>query len=260
MFTLDELKGKAQTVFAEGVEQVNLLRGLSANDLIEIEENELLQKVIVGNQDVDIASLIEQLGNSDWVQQGRQYHQKDPTTCPFCQQTTVADFAKSLDEFFSDAYDNDIEALQQLATRYQISSEQLQAAIQSNLEQGNQFLNDELYSAEAQTLVERLNGNKAKPTVKLEEPSRKIELEPIKPLLDKLCYLVRVANEATSAHNLTVSNLTIEKQKLTSQVWRYVLCELDEDLCQYQATKNRLTQTILGMEQSLRTKKEQVRE
>lgn len=94
LLTLEELKGKAKTVFAKGVELVNTLRNLSANELIEVEENELLQKVIVGNPDVDIAGLIKKLGNSDWVKQGRQYHQQDPTTCPFCQQTTDADFLK----------------------------------------------------------------------------------------------------------------------------------------------------------------------
>lgn len=260
LLTLEELKDKAQTVFAEGIERVGSLSNLSANDLIEVEDNEMLQKVIVGNQDVDIAGLIEQLGNSDWVKQGRQYHQQDPTTCPFCQQNTDADFSQSLDEFFSDAYDNDVEALQQLATRYQASSDQLRIAIQSNLEQGNQFLNDELYSAEAQTLVERLNGNCVKLKLKLDEPSRKVELESIKPLLEKLCQLVTEANEVTSTHNLTVTNLAAERQKLTSQVWRYVLNELDEDLGQYQATKNRLTLAISGMEQSLRTKNEQIRE
>lgn len=260
LLNLEELKGKAQTVFAEDVEQISSLSNLSANNLIEVEEHELLQKVIVGNQDVDIAGLIEQLGNSDWVKQGRQYHKQNPTTCPFCQQTTDDNFSQSLDEFFSDAYDKDIEALQRLATGYQTSTDQLRIAIQSNLERGNQFLNDELYSAEAQTLVGRLDGNSVRLKVKLDEPSRKIELEPIKPLLEKLRQLVAEANEATSAHNLTVANLAAEKKKLTSQVWRYVLNELDEDLSQYQTAKNRLTQAISRMEQSLRAKNEQVRE
>ncbi|WP_269520788.1 AAA family ATPase [Alteromonas sp. BMJM2] len=260
LLTLEELKDRAQTIFAEGVERVSSLSILSASNLIEVEEHELLEKVIVGNQDVDIAGLIEQLGNSDWVKQGRQYHQQNPTTCPFCQQTTDGNFSQSLDEFFSDAYDKDMVALQRLATGYQTSTDQLRIAVQSNVERGNPFLNDELYSAEAQTLVERLNGNSVRLKAKLDEPSRKIELEPIKPLLEKLCQLVAEANEATSAHNLTVANLATEKQKLTSQVWRYVLNELDEDLSQYQTAKNRLTQAISGMEQSLRVKNEQVRE
>lgn len=260
LLALEELKGKAQTVFAENVERVSSLSNLSANNLIEVEEHELLQKVIVGNQDVDIAGLIEQLGNSDWVKQGRRYHQQNPTTCPFCQQITDDNFSQSLDEFFSDAYDKEIEALQRLATGYQTSADQLRIAIQSNLERGNQFLNDELYSAEAQTLVERLSGNSVRLKLKLDEPSRKIELESIKPLLEKLCRLVVEANEATSAHNQTVANLATEKQKLTSQVWRYVLNELDEELNQYQTAKNQLTRTISGMENSLRAKNELVRE
>lgn len=256
--TLEELKEKAKTIFSSGIERATPLESLSAVELAAIEGNPLLQKIIVGNQDVDIAALINRLGNSDWVKQGRHYHKQSPEMCPFCQQPTDDHFAHSLAAFFSEAYDNDIQSLKDLQANYLRVSDQLTVSIRRNVEINNPFLNAELFNAEAQTLVERLKLNQSKIVSKLNEPSRKIELESIQQLIAPLQALVVAANEATTSHNQTVANIATEKQILTSQVWRYVLHELTDDLQQYQQAKVRLTRTIQGMGQSLRDKKVQL--
>ncbi|WP_138441361.1 AAA family ATPase [Marinobacter alexandrii] len=254
--TLDELKEKGRTVFSKGLERTSPLADLSADNLIEVESHELLKKAIIGNQDVDIAALIDRLGNSDWVKQGIKFHEQDPETCPFCQQSTDDHFADSLKSFFSDAYDSDIQALRALQSNYQRASERLLATVQRNIELGNPFLKLELFNAEAQALSERLKGNRALLEDKLAEPSRKIELDPVEPLLMNLQKTVSEANDATTSHNQTVANIATERQTLTTQVWRYVLNELTEDLSEYQENKNQLTQTIRGMEGGLRAKKQ----
>ncbi|MEY8239422.1 MAG: AAA family ATPase [Cycloclasticus sp.] len=258
LLALGELKEKAELIFSKAVERESQLSGLSADDLISLENHPLLLKPIVGNQDVDIAALIEQLGNSDWVKQGLHYHLQDPTTCPFCQQSTDESLSKSLESFFSDAYDKDIQGLNQLLTEYRVGFEELIRLVQGNPELNNSFLNVELYRAEAMTLNERLKGNVSLLEAKIAEPSRKITLEPISDLVAKLQLLVAEANTATSSHNQTVTNISAEKQVLTSQVWRYVLGELSDDLLQYEQSKNRLNSTIQGMEASLTTKQQQL--
>src|SRR5690554_4083332 len=196
LLSLDKLREKAKTVFSSSIERASSLDSLSADDLITMEGNALLQKVIVGNQDVDIATLIGRLGNSDWVKQGLQYHQQNPDTCPFCQQSTDKHFADSLSAFFSEAYDNDIQALKQLQTSYQTASSQLIAVLHHNAELNNPFLNTELFNAETQALVERLKVNQSKLTNKFDEPSRKLNLEPLQQLIAQLQKLVTEANEA----------------------------------------------------------------
>lgn len=260
LLPLDGLKEKAKTVFSNSVERASPLGDLSADSLVKAAENALLQKVVVGNQDVDVAAMIDRLGNSDWVKQGLQYHTQDPGTCPFCQQPTDSHFADSLSAFFSEAYDNDIQALKRLQAGYQSASEQLVSAIQSNVAADNPFLNVELFNAEAQALHERLKRNHSILENKLDEPSRKVELEPVEPFINELNRLVLDVNEATARHNQTVANIATEKQTLISQVWRYVLNELDGDLRQYQQAKGQLTQTIQGMEKSLDQKKALLRD
>lgn len=254
LLSLDELKQKAQTIFSSNLERAAPLDSPSTTDLVAVEGNPLLQKVIVGNQDVDIAALINRLGNSDWVKQGRQYHEQEPELCPFCQQSTDKQFADDLTAFFSEAYDNDIQSLRQLQTSYQRASERLLASIQRCMELRNPFLKNDLFNAEAQVIAEKLKSNQAILVKKIDEPSRRVELESVEPLVAQLQSLLAAANDATNEHNQTVENITIEKRTLTGQVWRYVLNELGEDLRQYQQDKDRLSRTIEGMEQSLREK------
>lgn len=260
LLSLDELKQKAQTVFSSELERIVPLETLSAADLVSLEGNALLQKVIVGNQDVDIAALINRLGNSDWVKQGRQYHEQEPEICPFCQQSTDKQFSDDLTAFFSEAYDNDIQSLKQLQSSYKAASEQLLAAIRRCVEINNQFLKHDLFNAEAQSLTERLKINLAILSNKIDEPSRKVELESIEQLVTQLQSLLSAANEETNSHNQIVGNIATEKTTLIGQVWRYVLNELLDDLQHYQQSKDRLERTIGGMEKSLREKKAQLRE
>lgn len=259
LLSLEELKEKAKSVFSSSIESATLLENLSADDLVIVEGNPLLQKEIVGNQDVVIAALISRLGNSDWVKQGLEYHDQNPETCPFCQQPTDEQFADELMAFFSEAYDNDIQTLKELQLSYQTASEQLVAGMQRNVKINNPFLNIELFIAEVQALAERLKGNQAKLINKLAEPSRKVELEPVQPMLNDLQTLVTEANKATIRHNETVANITNEKSTLTAQVWRYVLNDLADDLQEYQQAKESLKKTIQGMEEGLEAKNTRLR-
>lgn len=254
LLSLDELKQKAQTIFSSDLERAVPFEALSAVDLLSVEGNALLQKVIVGNQDVDIAALINRLGNSDWVKQGRQYHEQEPEICPFCQQSTDKQFADDLTAFFSEAYGNDIQSLRQLQTSYMSATDRLLAAIQRCVETSNPFLKHDLFNAEAQALAERLKSNQTILARKIDEPSRKVELESIEPFVAQLQSLLAEANEATDEHNQVVTNIATEKRTLIGQVWRYVLNELSDDLQQYQQSKVRLERTIEGMEKSLREK------
>ena len=258
LFSLDELKAKAATVFASSILRVTPLTALLPSNLISLETHALLQKPIIGNQEVDIAALINSLGNSDWVKQGLHYHQQDPSICPFCQQSTTDELSANLESFFSDAYDRDVQSLNQLLAGYRTGIESLVAIVQNNLELNNTFLNADLYIAEANLLNERLKVNVSLLEAKIAEPSRKIALEPISEIMTKLKNLVTEANEATTSYNLTVTNIASEKQTLVSQVWKYVLNELSGELAQYEQSKTRLDRTITGMEAGLTTKQKQL--
>src|SRR5690625_6980755 len=68
------------------------------------------------------------------------------------------------------------------------------------------FLKQDLFNAEAQALTERLKRNLAILNKKIDEPSRKVELESIDPLVAQLQSLLVEANEATNEHNQMVAD------------------------------------------------------
>lgn len=256
LLSLDELKQKAKTIFSSDIERVAPLPAIDADELEAFESNALLQKVIIGNQDVEIAELINRLGNSDWIKQGRKYHEQVPDICPFCQQSTDKQLEEQLNAFFNEAYDDDVQSLKDLRASYQQSGNQLSAVLERCLESGNPFLKNELFESEMQALSERLKSNLALLNKKVAEPTSKVDLNSIEPLVAKLQTLIADANKSTRDHNQTVDNIASEKRSLTAQVWRFVLNELSDDLEQYQQSKERLQRTIVGMEQRLRKKNE----
>lgn len=75
-------------------------------------EPPVLKKRVIGKDDVDIAAIINKLENSDWVKEGLAYYEINNGICPFCQQETSGAFAKSLGEYFDDAFMVDTRAIE----------------------------------------------------------------------------------------------------------------------------------------------------
>jgi wobble nucleotide-excising tRNase len=81
-----------------------------------------------------------------------------------------------------------------------------------------------------------------------------MEGDHIDSLVTKLQNWIEEANAATVSHNQTVTNIATEKQALTSQVWRYVIHELADDLLEHEQKKKSLNKTIKGMEEGLQAR------
>ncbi|HBM1133765.1 TPA: AAA family ATPase [Acinetobacter baumannii] len=256
LLSLEELKEKASTIFSRNVERYNFIPVFNAATLIEVENNPILQRIIIGNQDVNISKLIETIGNSDWVKHGRKHFEKSYPQCPFCQQITSPSLSDELLKFFSETYEQEIGIVEQIFSQYLDTSEMVLNAIQFISSQNIPFLEIDLFQAEAQILNERLERNKGILQRKLSEPSLKVSLEPLEPIISKILGMIQDVNQKIMLHNQVVQNLSTEKQNLTNQVWKYIINELDSDLSSYLKNKTRLESTINGMNNSLKQKRE----
>ena len=88
----------------------------------EVELNKLLQEVIVGNDDVDIATLINDLGIKSWVENGLTFLKDDvdTQTCPFCQNETIdKTLLDKFGQYFDESYKKRIEKIGTLKEEYQ---------------------------------------------------------------------------------------------------------------------------------------------
>ncbi|MBF7682594.1 AAA family ATPase [Acinetobacter sp. B5B] len=256
LLSLETLKGKASIIFASNVERYESISSFDASTLIEAEFNPILAKNIIGNQDVNISKLVDTLDNIDWVKQGREYYEKSYPQCPFCQQITSSSFFDELIQFFSKAYDLDVELVEQLYNQYINTSDKVLSTIQFICSQNNPTLEIEIFQIETKILHERLERNKGILQKKLSEPSLKISLEPIEPIVTKILGLIEDANQKVLKHNQVVQNLSSEKQGLINQVWKFIINELDCDLNYYTNQKNKLESAITGMNITLSKKTE----
>lgn len=118
-YSVDDLKKEAQQL--QGEAQSRQLLSKVLINVEDIEQSELLSKVIVGNKNSSVASLIETLGNSDWVNTGIKYVHIDGEkgVCPFCQQKTITqNFLEQINAYFDESYNRDKSQIEQMISRY----------------------------------------------------------------------------------------------------------------------------------------------
>lgn len=254
LLSLDELKLKAGVIYADNLQSIQLLFNFPSLKLSTIENNDILQKNIIGNKDIDISLLIEKLGCSDWVKQGLEYYKHSLNKCPFCQQETNEKLSESLNEFFNDEYEKEVKKISSLLTDYNIEVDIFLSVLNKNLEMENEFLNKEFYKSKCIAIQERFKVNRKLLEEKIAEPSKKIVLNETKKMIDELESIVKVTNKEIEKHNRTVLNISVESEKLTGEVWKYIITELDSEINQYNREKEILKQAIRGMECSLEKK------
>jgi len=101
-----------------------------------IEENNIFSEVIVGNENLQIANLIKQLNNGDWVKQGLDYikepEEKDNSEeleneqCPFCQNKTITkELRQEIEDYFDESYQKKITELKELGSKYLKASQEI---------------------------------------------------------------------------------------------------------------------------------------
>ncbi|MGA2807096.1 MAG: AAA family ATPase [Terracidiphilus sp.] len=219
--SLSDLETKASSVFGPTPTVEASLPALNDADFLKWESDPILGRRVLGKTDVDIAAMIQRLGNSDWVKQGIPFFENNDGTCPFCQQRAPAQLAASLEEYFDETFLRDSQAVAALQAGYKLEGERLQQTLQAALSSTSRFLDVGTIAAEKAIFDSRFQLNLQRIENKAKEPSQIIALEPLDAVL---ATARRVLNEATSkvqTHNTLVSNLSLERQKLTNQVWAF---------------------------------------
>ena len=119
-YSVEELKKEAQDLQGNASKEI-MISKISFR-LEKVESSPLLTKVIVGNKNSSVATLIERLENSDWVNEGLQYVHMDEEVelCPFCQQKTITqELLTQITDYFDESYKTDKDALESLLTLYE---------------------------------------------------------------------------------------------------------------------------------------------
>tara|TARA_A100000171_G_scaffold15636_1_gene14052 strand:+ start:10240 stop:12465 length:2226 start_codon:yes stop_codon:yes gene_type:complete len=244
---LEDLSDRALTVFGNTPEAKPLLPVPSSESILAHELNEVLQKKVIGKDDVDIAAMIERLGNSDWVQQGLPYFKENDGACPFCQQDTAPSFTSDLEDYFDETFTKDKNSIVQLSEQYTRDADNLISVLNGIIEKPGEYLDTKVFTSQVEVIKSTLDTNSLQITAKTNEPSRPITLKSVKEPLEAVYRAIDEANTRTTTHNTRVANLSSEKTTLTAEVWRLVLDELAIDLADYSEKKRGLESAIASL-------------
>lgn len=215
LITLEELREKAQTIFVKTPTTLPSISIIEFHRLLEIEDNGIWRKKIIGKADVQISKLIQKLNLNDWVNEGKNYINEDDI-CPFCQQETITEnFKKQLEDYFDESFTQDIAQVKALLNEYIRESHNLQNLLeQIELQQKNDpdsKLKMDSFSALLKTLISQFVTNKELLTNKEKEPSRSIELISTKEQLEELQKLIIECNKEIKNHNDIVNDYSNQK-------------------------------------------------
>ncbi len=249
---LADLEQEAETVFSSAPTTEQAITVPNWENLITHEENPILRKKIIGKTDVDIGALIQKLGNSDWVKQGRQFYDPEKRVCPFCQQETEESLEKSLEEYFDEAFEKDSAEIRRLYADYKSKAETLQQCFRGLLSNPSRHIDINRLQAENERLALKIGSSIQSIAEKQREPSKSVELDSLKNVLDNIKTLIDDANTKIHSHNTMVANLGHKRRELTSQVWRFLLDhEIKKDLAGYKAQKANIEKALANLREKI---------
>lgn len=220
---IGELREDAATVFSGTLAKVMMLPKPDNSKMPTLESDPILQKKVIGKSDVDIAALILKLGNSDWVQQGRQYFDQLEDQCPFCQQKTDEAFRQSLEDYFDESYIADLAAVGKLLADYTDAANELVNALGMSEIVDSPYLDRDVYEKDVAALRFALEANIENIEAKKKEPSASVKLIDTAPMIATITAHVDAANTKVTANNDIIDNLAARKKELVSQIWKRLL-------------------------------------
>ena len=246
----EELVEKARTLFAKKPDLLSEITIPNVASLGEIETNEIWNKVIIGNSDVDMAALINALHNSDWVKAGLKYI-SDDGVCPFCQKRTVDEIViGQLNQFFSGEYERQSNIIEGLCNQYRaitsVLLEQISEWIDTAKLQPIEYDLSEL-EAYCKTFEFLIGKNIELFESKKAEPSRCIAIDISSDISKKIRDVMEKYNEKIKEHNKLVDDYVQQKEKLIEDIWALLVDESSPLLKTYTENNSRISKALNGM-------------
>ena len=254
-YSVDDLKKEAQQLQGEAQSRQLLLKVLI--NVEDIEQSELLSKVIVGNNNSSVASLIETLGNSDWVNTGIKYVHIDGEkgVCPFCQQKTITqNFLEQINAYFDESYNRDKSQIEQMISRY--DAEIKKATDFFNVIKDDSFLEKNKAKIESLSanLISVLEHNLNALREKAKTPSIQVSLQPTNEIIESINSIIKNANNEITLYNQRIADIKGSKSKIRDSFWCLMRKEYNSVIELYAANEKAYEQSVKNAQGELQTK------
>ena len=254
-FSVDDLKQEAKQL--QGETQSKSLLSKVIVDIADIEQSQLLPKVIVGNKNSSVATLIEKLGNSDWINMGIAYVHIDGEkgVCPFCQQETITrSFLDKITAYFDETYIQDKSQIELMISKYSAEINRITDFL--NVIKEDVFL--EKKKTDIENLVTNLlsvseqNLNMLREKVKT--PSIQVSLQSITEIVDSINDIIDAVNSEITLYNQKIADIKGSKRKIRDKFWRLMRKEYNSVIELYTASEKAYMQIRNDSQKDLQAK------
>lgn len=216
---ISEISEGYQNLFEKGAKKVDELIDMYLFDrIVNVQEefNKILSKVIIGNKDVDIANLIDELKIAQWVRQGMPYIDMSQGLCPFCQQPIAKDrhdkLKKMFELYFDKTYENDINKIKIIGKEY---FDLLKSLIETLKTISRVYNPDLLITNAIDSLTDFKDKNRKIVIDKLDKPNELKSLEDIR----EFRINIESINKSISDNNKRCLELNKLKSEWAKQCW-----------------------------------------
>ena len=258
--SFEDLKKNCSEIFTDSYERLAEIETLDDTILVGLEEREILAKKVIGKDDVDIASMIKRLGNSDWVKQGRVYYEQNDDFCPFCQQKIDTSFEASLNQYFDETYLSDINEIENLEKIYNESSTNLIQCLQKIISEKPleiEEIDSRWLESQKRLIQSKIEKNKQLIQKKKREASLVIKLESLKAIVKETNQKITNANDEIKNRNKRLDEIDQEKLRLKTQIWKFVVEEGKDKYTQFMKKRRDLNKAIHSLQSKLSAKEQE---
>lgn len=202
-----------------------------------VESDPIFKKAIVGKGDSVMAPLIEQLGNSDWVRQGLNFLPEQNGTeagpCPFCQEKTITSaLASSIQDYFDEAFQKEIERIEEREKKYQRAREAL-GGLESFLDHPFCVDKRDLVAELYKNCRDVLDDNMRVIGEKLANPRSERQLTDSRPAFEAINVEIDSVNDLVKAHNKRLAEREVVLRRLKAEFWEVVRWQYDQTISRY---------------------------
>lgn len=261
--SIDDLKTEIQAISGENAQKYSHVPKIDFSSS-SIENEEIFNKEIVGNENSSVSNLITKLGNSDWVKSGLKYLPQESIeeneNCPFCQEKTISN--KLIDEiknYFDASYESDINTLSGFLQEYQQSIQQVpNKTIFENNPKFESFQKD--FDIKFSTFNQSIKSNLLKIQAKIKSPSTTKALESSTSKLEELNKIISEINVSVLQHNKNIDQKATVRNSIKSNFWNLMRWEYDQTIDSYLTDKKASDKKIQSLKTSISNYKTKVTE
>lgn len=254
----EELEEFSQKCYTDSKVPKKLFNIISFDVISDLEKESILDKVIIGKEDLDVSALIKALNNSDWVKSGLKFITSQKSKCPFCQQDLPKDLENKLNLYFDKTYENDKRTVELLKKNYETETSQLIKNLKNLIDMQLKELDTEALRGHLIELQKIINANNRNLEKKVDNLSQKYELISISEFDEKINGIINAANIKIQEHNDFIKNLNNEKKNLEHLVWKYICNELDSNITNYNDQIKKLKKEKLDLEAEQKKKTDEL--